>query len=1121
MARASELGDTMIAPVLLNGQGNGLVRRNSKAISPKLVHVLSIANSDQCCYCGVCLGVCPGGSNRNLVIEDFKSHGWTLRINDETKCETCTLCINACPMHEVDYQEVDNQVFPEKAALQYDQLLGYFLETVVAYSTNEEMRMRGASGGLIGETVSYLFDSKKIDGVLTLKPGGNGPLDYKAFIAKDFDEYQGAQGSHYFPLPAMDALSQVMSGKFRSVLVIGIPCQVLGLQLGRRRMQKLQNRIFAVLGSFCGGTTTFRLLDYLASRLPPEKRDQIKTVRFRGWQWPGNIKVELKDGTVETLPGIERDFHQFTALLPACMFCADHFNEYADISCGDPWLEDVLARRDGGYSVAIARTEKGMQILEGLRESRRIVTEPIAHERVVESQRGPMDFKKRGLKPRMFFGWLFTARVPNIKSAKLMNNDLLDYINAFLMLLMVRLAKYRWYWKLFCASPSGVVQLLNKPVYVLQKRNNLGLRIIRKSVSVFGGSPELGTRAMAAFKRCAYYGFSGVLERVMRRVWWVFSAHIDTALFEVRYRLASARAPKEAVWLPVEKIDFYKKDDPVVCAIGRIADDWMLNTGPWNEDTYSSHSFPVLVPSRLGKWITAQPVPRPDFMVPNERTKLNCLPSLAIAYRLTGEARYFAYLQQELETWRHRFPLGKGVAYFTTLNVAQRLINLCIMQEILVGLPAYQRLASWVQHQAFLEYQYIKKYNTSYYAKRNNFYICELVSSLLFLRTFGKGASSPTEQLVRAKLVQEVKLQVAEHGGTQEGSMGYSRFICELLFLAVRAGCDDLKPSLCALGQWLENTADRSGQLAPLGDVSCERGFQMARDENILNAGECFDLLSRLFDGGGNSTAQPFLSIAALLFFGDPRMTCHKEKAMQNLVLMPEYVAAERSWGKLVIDTDDLAVGSGVHAHCFHAHCDQGSFVLFSQHGLLVSDPGTISYFADPVQRNTYRGSARHNVSTPANREVCILGPGPFECRDSGRVIKRIYSPDKFTLNLPGFLINGRRYPVRRTFELGMHGFVIEDTLDGLEQVISRLHLAPMVQAHVLSDTLVELRMGAEFWALSLESEGKIHLSSYAHSSHYREEQTAVCVDLKVPKGVYILRYRLEKKAKSDVEEER
>jgi coenzyme F420 hydrogenase subunit beta len=1117
----SELGDTMKAPVVFLDQRNGSASRSPKAAPPKLEHVLSIANSDQCCYCGACLGVCPGGSDRNLVIKDFESRGWTLRINDESKCGTCTLCIDACPMHEVDYQEVDNQVFPEKTELQHDHLLGYFLETVIGYSTNEEMRMRGASGGLIGETVAYLFESNKIDGVVTLKPGGNGPLDYKAFIAKNFDEYHGAQGSHYFPLPAMDALSQVMSGKFRSVLVIGIPCQVLGLQLGRRRMRKLQNRIFAVLGSFCGGTTTFKLLDYLVSRLPLEKRDQIKTVRFRGGHWPGNIKVELKDGTIETLPGIERDFHQFTALLPACMFCADHFNEYADISYGDPWLEDILARKDGGYSVVIVRTERGMQILEGLRDACRIKTEPIAHQRVVESQRGPMDFKKRGLKPRLALGSMFTAQVPKIKSARLMKNDLLDYINAFTMLLMVRLAKYRWYWKFFCASPSGIVRLLNKPVYVLQKRNNLGQRIIRKSVSMLGGSPELSARAIAAFQRCAYYGVSGILERIMRRVWWALSVHIDTALFEVRYWLASAQAPKEAVWLPVEKIDSYKEDDLVVGAIRRMADDWMQNASPWNEDTYSGHSFPALVPSRLGKWITAQPVPRPDFMVPNERTKLNCLPSLAIAYRLTGEERYLAYLQQELETWRHQFPLGKGVAYFTTLNVAQRLINLCIMQGLLGELPAYrQRLAAWVQHQAYLEYQYIKKYNTSYYAKRNNFYICELASSLLFLRTFGQGALSPTEQHIRAKLAQEVKLQVGEHGGTQEGSMGYSRFICELLFLAVRAGCDDLKPSLRALGQWLENAADHNGLLAPFGDVSCERGFQMVRDENILNAGECFDLLSRLFDEGGNSTAQSFFSIAALLFFGDRWVTGREEKAMRDLVLMPEYIAAERSWGKLVIDTDGLAVGSGVHAHCFHAHCDQGSFVLFSQ-GLLVSDPGTISYFADPIQRNTYRASARHNVSTPGDGEVCILGPGLFECRDSGRVIKRVYSPDKFTLNLPGFLINGRRYPVQRTFELSMHGFTIEDTFDGLEQVVSRLHLAPMVQAQVLSDTLVELRMDAQFWALSLESEGKIYLSSYVHSSHYREEQTAACVDLKVPNGVHILRYRVEKKAKSDLGEER
>ena len=74
-------------------------------------HVLEIANSDQCCYCGACLGVCPGTEDRNLNILDINNDGWKLKIDDEEKCTKCTLCIDACPMHVINFKELDEQIY--------------------------------------------------------------------------------------------------------------------------------------------------------------------------------------------------------------------------------------------------------------------------------------------------------------------------------------------------------------------------------------------------------------------------------------------------------------------------------------------------------------------------------------------------------------------------------------------------------------------------------------------------------------------------------------------------------------------------------------------------------------------------------------------------------------------------------------------------------------------------------------------------------------------------------------------------------------------------------------------------------------------------------------------------
>ena len=361
-----------------------------------------------------------------------------------------------------------------------DPILGHYIETGIGYSTNKINRESGASGGIIGEIVSHLFETNKIDGALSILPDGNYPNEYKIKIAENFEMFSGSQGSHYFPIPLMDGLNQIIYGKFRSVLVIGIPCQIAGFHLGSKRIQKLKNRTYATIGSFCGGTTTFKLLEYLKSRLPKNKQNKLKTIRFRDGNWPGNIKAEFDDNTISNLSGEERDYHQFTALLPACAYCADHSNEYADISVGDPWLQEILDRRDGGYSVYVARTNKGLDLIQELRDQKKIFTEYIEPSKVTQSQRGPLDFKKRGLKPRIALRWLFPSKIPTILGPRIMKSDFLDYINAFILLILLRVAKLKIFWRLYFLFPSKFVALINKPINFLQKRYNLLQRILKK-----------------------------------------------------------------------------------------------------------------------------------------------------------------------------------------------------------------------------------------------------------------------------------------------------------------------------------------------------------------------------------------------------------------------------------------------------------------------------------------------------------------------------------------------------------------------------------------------------------------------------------------------------------------
>ena len=132
-------------------------------------------------------------------------------------------------------------MYNNEKKISIDPILGHYIETGIGYSTNKINRESGASGGIIGEIVSHLFETNKIDGALSILPDGNHPNEYKIKIAENFEMFSGSQGSHYFPIPLMDGLNQIIYGKFRSVLVIGIPCQIAGFHLGSKRIQKKQN----------------------------------------------------------------------------------------------------------------------------------------------------------------------------------------------------------------------------------------------------------------------------------------------------------------------------------------------------------------------------------------------------------------------------------------------------------------------------------------------------------------------------------------------------------------------------------------------------------------------------------------------------------------------------------------------------------------------------------------------------------------------------------------------------------------------------------------------------------------------------------------------------------------
>ena len=95
----------------------------------------------------------------------------------------------------------------------------------------------------------------------------------------------------------------------------------------------------------------------------------------------------------------------------------DSIGELADITCGDPWY----AEPDGmnpGFSLVVARTERGREIIQGAMDAAFLTLEPAERWKLVKSQSGLVE-KKGAVWGRRLASRLFGLPVTRLEGLSL------------------------------------------------------------------------------------------------------------------------------------------------------------------------------------------------------------------------------------------------------------------------------------------------------------------------------------------------------------------------------------------------------------------------------------------------------------------------------------------------------------------------------------------------------------------------------------------------------------------------------------------------------------------------------------------------------------------------------
>ncbi|MBO6504451.1 MAG: Coenzyme F420 hydrogenase/dehydrogenase, beta subunit C-terminal domain [Kordiimonadaceae bacterium] len=245
------------------------------------------------------------------------------------------------------------------------QAWGPVLEVWEGYAADEEIRFKGSSGGAVTALSLAAMQFAGFAGALHVKASLTNPKLNEARMSNSRDELMEGAGSRYAPASVADRLDLVADAEGACV-VIGKPCDITAVKaIGELRVDVARN-IGLTISIFCAGTPSHAGTDALLKHLGKPENTDLKSMRYRGNGWPGEMTARWIDGDKPRVASTSYA-DGWGNILQAhrqwrCMTCADHTGEVADLSVGDPWQTPT---EEGGHgkSLIIVRTERGRAML--------------------------------------------------------------------------------------------------------------------------------------------------------------------------------------------------------------------------------------------------------------------------------------------------------------------------------------------------------------------------------------------------------------------------------------------------------------------------------------------------------------------------------------------------------------------------------------------------------------------------------------------------------------------------------------------------------------------------------------------------------------------------------------
>jgi heparinase II/III-like protein len=360
------------------------------------------------------------------------------------------------------------------------------------------------------------------------------------------------------------------------------------------------------------------------------------------------------------------------------------------------------------------------------------------------------------------------------------------------------------------------------------------------------------------------------------------------------------------------------------------------------------------------------------------------LATLAQAYALSGEFRWFAALRDQLESWFAACPDGRGANWASALEAAIRLINWSIAWQLVGGArsPLFREGAGAEFRRRWLDCVYrharFVAGNFSLYSSANNHLLGE-ASGLFVAAVTWPHWPRARDWMRNAKAIleREALLQNAPDGVNREQAVSYQQFSFDFLLLPLLAGRSAgiafpraYQARLEAMLEYLASLMDAGGNVPMIGDaddgyvvrLSHEKDFcpyrSLLATGAVLFARPAFKAKARALDDKtrwllGDPAERRFVGLDA----GSAKLPVRTEFPEGGYWILGSDFETTREI-RLVVDCGPL----GYRSIAAHGHADALAFTL-SVGGLeFLVDPGTYAYHTQAPWRQYFRGTSAHNT---------------------------------------------------------------------------------------------------------------------------------------------------------------